>query len=175
VMAVARQGDAMAAWIFNDHLMTTHYTPTGWSEAREIKGADNVDVCTSPSLVADGDDFVMAWGHDAGDSTSPCLIYSSRWHAGNWTDPELRSDASTTADGSPSLHVDAHGNIMLLWTVNDQLSYARYNHATGAWTAAAQAFATVMHQAPRSLTTSENGTLMMAYEDDPSVFTALFR
>lgn len=176
-IALTDDGGAMATWLFSGSLFVSHHSATGWAMARTIPGSTNVDVCTLPSLVSDGEDFVLAWGHDEGMAGTPCRVYSSRWHEGQWGNAELRSDDSISVDGNPAITTDAHGNLLLLWTVEGQLYYTRYNHGIDAWAAPAQAFASVLHDPKPSAAVSRNGTIMLAYyeTDVHFVYTAMFQ
>jgi hypothetical protein len=102
------------------------------------------------------------------------LVYSSRWHDTAWSKPELRSDASGSSNEPPLLGADQHGNVLIVWTKDDRASFARFDHTTGTWTAAAGAFEAAFG-ARRALAVAGNGTAMLAYETEDGIEAALFQ
>jgi len=170
-LAIAENGDAMAIW-GTRYLSWSHYTKTGWSGERSLEVQP---MSGTPVLVADGNDFVAAWQQRASDS-APCMVYSSRWHNGNWSDAELRSDPTKPADctQAPLLGADVHGNLMLFWTSGSEANYARFNGATGSWTDAQTAFGAAV-TAERALAISANGTLITAFNSNGNVYAAVFQ
>jgi hypothetical protein len=175
-IAVAADGDAMALWLTTDGVMASNYTKSGWNVAKPVKGSEGVVTCGPTNLVFDGEDFVAAWQRYAGDATTPCLVYTSRWHKGVWADAELRSEAGKSAgqDAPPLLGTDAHGNLMLLWIVGNEATHARFNRGTNTWSTPKKAFDSRV-TSPRALAVAPGGTLIMAFNSDSSVYTALFQ
>jgi hypothetical protein len=172
-LAVASDGDAAAVWPGPGGLFVSNYTAEAWSAATAFRTGEKSIVCGSPTLLNDGTDFVVAWGESSGDVGAPCLVYSSRWHDTTWSKPELRSDTSGSSDEPPLLAADQHGNVLLVWTKDDRASFARFDHSTGTWTAAAGAFEAAFG-ARRALAVAGNGTAMLAYETEDRIEAALF-
>lgn len=174
--AVAADGEAMAVWSPNGDLLASHLTDSGWSNAQQIERTIGGALCTDPTVVADGEDFVAAWGQRTGDTTTPCLVYTNWWHNGSWSGAELRSESGVATDSGtpPLLGSDPHGNLMLLWTVAETATYTRFIQMTGAWSAPTQAFDTRVG-ATGALAVAHGGTLIGAFQGGGRVYDALFQ
>lgn len=174
-LAVAPSGTAMALWRTENGLLTSFYADQ-WGPSQEVKSSTDVPLCGDASLVSDGEDFVAAWLHRSGDEATPCLVYTSRWHEGTWDDPELRSDATKSVDNGapPVVGADSNGNLMLLWTVQNQANYARYNHVAATWSSPKKAFDATVTSA-FDLAVSDGGPLIAAFNSGSSVYAALYQ